>query len=85
MTGETMTILLSELYGKEIISNTGKKIGMVEDIILDFENGSISNLLLTKVDDLLRSKNTATQLAKSSVRYERVKSVSETIIIGAEK
>ncbi len=78
-----MTILLSELYGKQIISNTGKKIGYVEDIILNFENGAVSSLLLTKIDDLMRSQNTAKLLANNSVLYERVKSVSETIIVGS--
>jgi sporulation protein YlmC with PRC-barrel domain len=80
-----MAILLSELYGKQILSNTGKKIGMVEDVVLDFENGSVSSLLLTKIDDLVRSRNTGASLAKNSVRYNRVKSVSETIIVGLEK
>jgi len=80
-----MTMLLSEIYGKEIISSTGRKIGIVEDVILDFENGVISSLLLTKMDNLVRSKNTAMALAKNSVLYSRVKSVSETIIVGAEK
>jgi len=80
--GDTMTILLSELYGKEIITNGGRKIGLVEDLILDFEEGNVSSLLLTKVDNLVRSQHTALQLAKSSVKYGRVRSVSETIIVG---
>lgn len=80
-----MAILLSELYGKQIISNTGKKIGMVEDVILDFEKGGISSLLLTKIDDLVRSKSTGSSLAKNSVHYNRVKSVSETIIVSGER
>jgi sporulation protein YlmC with PRC-barrel domain len=80
-----MAILLSELYGKQIISNTGRKIGMVEDVILDFESGGISSLLLTKIDDLVRSKSTGMMLAKNSVHYNRVKNVSETIIISEER
>ncbi|MDE1833269.1 MAG: PRC-barrel domain-containing protein [Candidatus Micrarchaeota archaeon] len=79
-----MTILLSELYGKEIITNSGRKIGLVEDLILDFEEGNVSSLLLTKVDNLVRSQHTALQLAKNSVKYGRVRSVSETIIVGEE-
>ncbi len=79
-----MAILLSELYGKQIISNAGKKIGYVEDIVLNFENGAVSSLLITKMDDLMRSTNTAKLLANNSVLYERVKSVSETIIVGSD-
>jgi sporulation protein YlmC with PRC-barrel domain len=79
-----MPILLSELYGKQIITNEGKKIGFVEEIILDFDDGKISSLLLVKMDNLVRSDNTAQLLAKNSVKYDRVKSVSETIIVGSK-
>jgi sporulation protein YlmC with PRC-barrel domain len=79
-----MTILLSELYGKQIISITGNKIGYVEDIVLNFEKGTISSLLLAKMEDLTRGANTAKMLANNSILYERVKNVSETIIVGNE-
>jgi sporulation protein YlmC with PRC-barrel domain len=79
-----MTILMSDLYGKQIITNGGKKIGIVEDVILDFESKAVSNLLLTKIDNLVRSQNTATLLAKNSVKFERVKSISETIIVSSD-
>jgi sporulation protein YlmC with PRC-barrel domain len=80
-----MAILLSELYGKGILTNTGNKIGFVEDIILDFEDGKVARLLLTKIDDLVSAKNTAEMLSKNSVNFDRVKSISETIIIGSGK
>ncbi len=84
MTGAIMGILLSELYGKQIITNEGKKIGLVEDVILDFEKGSVANLLLIKAENLVRSTNTAAMLARNSVKYERIKSISETIIVSAK-
>jgi sporulation protein YlmC with PRC-barrel domain len=77
-------MLISELYGKQIITNTGQKIGMVEDVIIDFEEGVVANLLLTKMEDLVRAQNTPGKLSKNSVRYKRVKSVSESIIVGTE-
>jgi sporulation protein YlmC with PRC-barrel domain len=73
--------MLSDLYGKRIITTTGKLVGTVEDIILDFESGSVSSLLLTKVDSLIRSQNTASLLTKNTVKYSRVRNVSESIII----
>ncbi|MGC8669755.1 MAG: PRC-barrel domain-containing protein [Candidatus Micrarchaeia archaeon] len=79
-----MTILISDLYGKQIITNSGKKMGLVEDIILDIDAKSVSNLLLTKVDNLIRSQNTAALIAKNSVKFDKVKSISETIIISGE-
>lgn len=77
-------MLLSELYGKEIISSTGKRIGNVEDIVVDFEQGAIGTLLLVKSEELIRSERTSSEFAKNSVRYGRVKSVDEMIIVSGD-
>jgi sporulation protein YlmC with PRC-barrel domain len=77
--------LLSDLYGKQIITTTGNKLGLVEDVILDFESGSIASLLMTKIESLTRAQNTAVELKKNSVAYERVRNVSETIIVSTTK
>ncbi len=77
-------ILLSELYGKEIITNTGSRIGSVQDIIIDFEEGRIASMLLVKSEELIRSNQTSREFVKNSVRYERVKNVDETIIVSSE-
>ncbi|MDE1871558.1 MAG: PRC-barrel domain-containing protein [Candidatus Micrarchaeota archaeon] len=79
------TLLLSELYGKQIISNTGSILGSVEDIVVDFDEGRIASMLLMRSEQLIRSDHTTRDFAKNSVRYERVKSVAETIIVGAEQ
>jgi sporulation protein YlmC with PRC-barrel domain len=78
------SVWLSEIYGKEIITNSGRKLGKVEDLILDFEKGSISSMLLVNADELIRSENTARQLAKNSVKYERVRNVDMTVIVSEE-
>ncbi len=78
-------IMLSDLYGKQIISNSGRIVGLVEDVILDFESGSVSSLLLKKLDDLNQGEGSmATRLAKNSVKYTRVKSIQESIIVSEE-
>lgn len=78
-----MTTLISDLYGKQIITTSGNKLGMVEDVILDFESGTVASLLLVKMDDLVKGKNTAEMIKKNSVHFERVKNVSETIIVSS--
>jgi sporulation protein YlmC with PRC-barrel domain len=80
-----MGILISELYGKQIITNTGKKLGSVEDIVVDVEVGGVSNLLLTKSDNLIRSKDTRGTFSKNNVKFERVKSIAEIVVVGLEK
>ena len=54
-----MTMLISELYGKQIITSGGKMLGNVEDIIVNVESGGVSNLLMVKTDNLMRSSSTA--------------------------
>ena len=77
-------IRLSELYGKEIITNSGRRLGQVEDLILNLEERKISSLLLINADELIRSERTAYLLAKNSVKYERVRNVAQTVIVGEE-
>jgi sporulation protein YlmC with PRC-barrel domain len=77
-------ILLSELYGRQIITNTGSMIGSVEDIIVDFEEGRIATILLVKSEELIRSDQTSKEFIKNSVKYDRVRNVGETIIVSAE-
>jgi sporulation protein YlmC with PRC-barrel domain len=77
-------ILISELYGKVIITNTGRMLGSVEDLIVDFEAGQVSTLLLVKSEELMRSDRASQEFIKNSVRYERVKSVDQTIIVSGD-
>lgn len=77
-----MSILLSELYGKHIISTGGEKLGKVEDIIMDFEEGGVASLLTEKIDNLSRSANLQKELRKNSINFKRVKNVSEAIVVG---
>ncbi len=77
-------MLISEIYGKEIITNAGKRIGNVEDIMLDFEKGGVYSLLLKPIDTLYKGddrREGSAELAKNSVAYARVKKVSDTTII----
>lgn len=79
-----MSISISELYGKRIISNEGRVIGEVQGVMLNLEDGAVSHLLLTRIDKLQRSGDLKKDLQKNSIAYKRVKKISETIIVGKE-
>ncbi len=72
---------ISDLYGKQILTNGGRRLGFVEDVILDMENMGVSDLLLARIDDLSKGESLAKSLSKNTVKYARVKSVSESIIV----
>ncbi len=75
-------VKISELYGKKIISTEGRIIGEVKGVMLNFEDGGISHLLINDPEKLLRSVDPRTELRTGSVAYKRVKSVSENIVAG---
>lgn len=74
-------MMLSEIYGKKIITSGGKILGDVKEIVLDIENGQVSHLLTTKLEQLARSSNVKEALSKNSILYKRVKNVAESIIV----
>ena len=52
--------------------------------MVDFEQGAIASMLLVKSEELIRSDHTSHEFAKNSVRYERVKSVDQTVIVSGD-
>ena len=79
-----MTINVSELYGKKMISSTGHWIGEVGEVVIDLENGSVSHLLLGKVESG-KAREVIRELFKNGVEYNRVKKVSETILVSGNQ
>ena len=79
-----MSIAISELYGKRIISNEGKMLGEVKGVMLNLEEGTVSHLLLTEPEILLKSTNPRMDIQKGSIAFKRVKKISETVIVGRE-
>ena len=77
-------LLLSELYGKEIITTGGRRVGSVQDLVVDFEQGTIASLLLVKSEEIIRSDQTTAQFKKNTVRYDRVKNVDQMVIVSGE-
>lgn len=73
---------VSQLYGKKIISNSGHWIGEVGEVVLDMEQGVVSHFLLGKIGSM-ESKDVMRELVKNSVEFNRVKKISETIVVGA--
>lgn len=76
-----MTLYISQLYGKKIISNSGHWVGEVGEVVLDVEQGAVSHLLLGKMDSS-KSKDMMRELVKNSIEFNRVKKITETIVVG---
>lgn len=75
-----MDISVSELYGKKVVSNTGKWVGEVGEVVIDVEEGSVSHLLLGKIDRT-KPREMVRELFKNSVEYKRVRKIADTIVV----
>lgn len=75
-----MTIRLSEMKGLEIFTETGKSMGIAHEFIIDLEKGQVVKLLLEPMKTM-SSNELREFLARKSVNYNRVKNVTDAIII----
>ncbi len=76
-----MTVSISELYNKKILTLGGKMLGEVKGVMLNMENGEVSHLLLNNPENLMRSNNLRNDFIKSSVSFKRVRKITETIVV----
>lgn len=76
-----MGVKLSELYGMDVFTDTGKYLGTAQDFIVDLERGAIVRILF---EPLPTSKEQAKKvLREKSVLYKNVKSVEDVIVVKA--
>ena len=74
-----MTMKLSELYGMDVFTDSGKFLGTAQDFIVDLESGAIVRILL---EPLPSSKEQAKiVLREKSILYKNVKSVEDVIVV----
>jgi sporulation protein YlmC with PRC-barrel domain len=76
-----MSVNVSELYNKKVLTLGGRMLGEVKGVMLNMDRGEVSHLLLNNVDILLRSNNLRSDFIKSSVSFKRVRKITENIVV----
>ncbi len=77
-----MGIMISELYGKGVLSNSGNMLGTVKEVVVDLDNAVVTHLLLSEMSKLTKSSDLRSDFLKNSIEYKRVKKVAELVIVG---
>ena len=77
-----MAIRISELYGKGVLSVSGKMLGNVKEVIIDTDSSAVSHILLSEMRALTKSSDLRSDFFKNSIEYKRVKKVAELVIVG---
>jgi sporulation protein YlmC with PRC-barrel domain len=75
-----MGVMLSQLKGLDVITDNGRRIGRAEDFIIDTETGTVIKILLEPLGRL-SGQDLREFLATKSINYQRVKSVTDVIVI----
>jgi sporulation protein YlmC with PRC-barrel domain len=75
-------VMISDFYGKKVLSVSGKMLGEVKQVIVDIDNASVSHLLLSEMSRLTKSSDLRSDFLKNSIEYKRVKKVAELVIVG---
>ena len=78
-----MSVKLSDMYGMEIFTDSGKYVGSANDFIVDLETGEVVRILL---EQLSGPKEKIKSIVKEkSILYKNVKSVGDVIVVTKEK
>ena len=77
-----MSIMISELYGKGVLSNSGNMLGTIKEVVVDLDNATVTHLLLSEMSKLAKSSDLRSDFLKNSIEYKRVKKVAELVIVG---
>ncbi|MEM3030873.1 MAG: PRC-barrel domain-containing protein [Candidatus Micrarchaeia archaeon] len=71
---------ISKLYNMDIFTDTGKFLGRVQDMVVDFEKGEIVRITMEPLN--AASKEEAKRiLREKSVLYKNVKSVEDVVVV----
>lgn len=77
-----MSIKLSDLFGKDVFSIEGQKVGKVFDLVINLEKGRIETMTTEPLK--ARSKQEAKKIiSDKSIPYGRVVSVKDIIIVSS--
>jgi sporulation protein YlmC with PRC-barrel domain len=77
-----MKIFATELQGKVVMSNDGKLLGDVDNIVINTSNGEIKHLLLRPGEGIDPNEYKTDRQGRIVLPFKKVKSVKDVIVLG---
>ena len=77
--GIEVTMKISELYGMDVFTDSGKFLGTAQDFIVDLESGAVIRILLEPLPS--NKEQAKVVLREKSILYKNVKSVEDVIVV----
>ena len=79
---ESMKIFATELQGKVVMSNDGKLLGDVDNLVVNTTNGDIKHLLLRPGEGIDPKDYKVDRQGRIVLPFKKVKSVKDVIVLG---
>jgi len=73
-----MALFLSQLYGKEVVTYSGNKIGRVGDVIVDTEAGRCIKICLQPINN---NASAPEILKRFSINFDDVLEIGDVVIV----
>ncbi len=77
-----MKIFATEFQGKVVMSNDGKLLGDVDNIVINTSNGDIKHLLLRPGEGIDPAEYRTDRQGRIVLPFKKVKSVKDVIVLG---
>jgi len=81
--GDDMTgkLFFKEFAGKEVETITGKKVGILEDVVIDTDDGSIRYLIISTAGNVIGFPHKIDEKGRAVVETDRIRIEDGRIII----
>jgi len=74
-------IFSSEIFGKEVETITGRPVGVVEDIVIDTDDGSIRYILISAKGNVMSGPHKVDDYGRMVVETNRIRIDGNKLII----
>lgn len=71
---------VSEIYNKDVYSDSGQYLGEVREMIIDLEKGEVSRILMEEPKSI-SNEDLKKILQKKSVLYKSIKNVGDVVLV----
>ena len=73
-------MLFSKIINKKIITKSGKFVGYVKDVIINFKERKVEYISLVDINELIKEKN-MNSLKRKVIRFNKILDVNEVVIV----
>jgi sporulation protein YlmC with PRC-barrel domain len=83
--GRNMISKLSKVFGKEVYTNSGARVGRVADVAIDVDTRSVSDIFITNLDSAFQKKHALEDKKGILFSYGGIRNIQDIVLISEMK